>query len=109
MLTVCESPSFARDARRIWTEDEVSGLVLHLATNPAAGDLIPGSGGLRKLRWGSGSTGKRGGARVVYYFFRPTAPLFLLYAYAKGAKVDLTADDLAAGRAFVEAVKTRYR
>ena len=57
------------------------------------GDLIRATGGLRKLRWGLGSRGKRGGARVIYYFHSELMPLYLLAVYSKGERDDLSADD----------------
>jgi hypothetical protein len=68
-------------------------LVDHLAHNPMAGDLIPGTGGVRKLRWGLEGRGKRGGARVIYFYHSPGIPLFALTAYAKNAQTDLSAAD----------------
>lgn len=55
-----------------------------------AGDEIPSTGGLRKLRWGRAGMGKRGGARVIYYFYDDTAPLFLLEVYSKAQQKDLS-------------------
>ena len=58
--------------------------------NPLAGDLIRGTGGVRKLRWGRGGRGKSGGVRIIYYFHSANAPLYLLTIYGKGDKADLT-------------------
>jgi len=65
-------------------------LVLYLAYNPTAGDVIPGSGGVRKVRWGLEGRGKRGGARVIYFFHDMEMPLLLLKAYAKNEQEDLS-------------------
>jgi hypothetical protein len=54
------------------------------------GDVIPGTGGIRKLRWRARGSGKRGGARVIYYFRDLNMPVFLLAVYAKGEKMNLT-------------------
>ena len=62
----------------------------YLAINPVAGDLIPGTGGVRKLRWALEGRGKRGGARVIYYFHCADVPLFALTAYAKNERLNLT-------------------
>ncbi len=72
------------------TEQERAALVDHLAHNPLAGDLVPGSGGLRKLRWALAGRGKRGGSRVIYYMAGRALPLFLLTAFAKNDRADLT-------------------
>ena len=62
----------------------------YLAAHPAAGDLIAGTGGLRKLRWALEGRGKRGGARVIYFLHSEQLPLFLLTAYAKNERADLS-------------------
>jgi len=68
-------------------------LVDYLARNPLAGDLIPGTGGVRKVRWALEGRGKRGGARIIYYFHNPRVPLFALAMYAKNERADLSAAD----------------
>ena len=74
-------------------EEERGLLVDYLAYNPAAGELIPGTGGVRKLRWALEGRGKRGGARVVYYYHSEAMPLFALTAYAKNERADLSQAD----------------
>lgn len=65
-------------------------LVAYLAYNPKAGDVIPGSGGVRKVRWGLEGRGKRGGARVVFFYHDMEMPLYLLTAYAKNERENLS-------------------
>lgn len=60
-----------------------------VGNQPDKGDVIPGTGGLRKLRWGFAGRGKRGGSRVIYYYHRPEWQVLLLTAYAKNEKDDL--------------------
>ena len=67
MLTIIETPVFQRLARGIWSEEELDAFKVWLAGDPLAGDVIAGSGGLRKVRWSRAGVGKRGGARVIYY------------------------------------------
>jgi hypothetical protein len=67
-------------------ESERANLVAFVAANPRAGDLIAGTGGVRKLRWALPGRGKRGGGRVVYHFHSEQLPLFLLAAYEKNEK-----------------------
>jgi hypothetical protein len=74
-------------------EEERGSLVDYLARNALAGDLIPGTGGVRKLRWGLEGRGKRGGARVVYYDHSDARPLFALTAYAKNERADISQAD----------------
>ncbi len=65
-------------------------IVDQVAADPRCGVVIPGSGGVRKLRFGFGGRGKRGGARVIYFFGGDDVPVFLLAAFAKNEKADLT-------------------
>lgn len=105
LVTVAETQAFARAAEKFWTEDERAELINHVARNPEAGDVIPGTGGVRKLRWARSGSGKRGGARVVYFYYRADCPLYLLLAYAKAQASDLTADEKKAVAAFADAIK----
>ena len=86
MRTVAETPIFQRYASEVWTSVEQAEFINWIAANPQAGDLIPGSGGCRKVRWSSGGQGKRGGARVIY-FNASDATIWLLVVYKK-AKFD---------------------
>jgi hypothetical protein len=61
--------------------------------NPSAGDVIPGSGGIRKLRWAAKGKGKRGGVRVIYLYLVAAARVYLLRCYAKNVQTDLSADE----------------
>lgn len=70
---------------------DYSKLQIHLATNPNSGDVIPGCGGLRKVRWAAMGKGKRGGARVIYYHVADAGQIRMLLIYRKGIKDDLTA------------------
>lgn len=90
LLTVVETPAFLRQAEKIWTVQERAALVDHIARNPESGVLIPDTGGVRKLRWGRQGSGKRGGARVIYFHHHQDSPLYLLLAYAKAQADDMT-------------------
>ncbi|WP_245259583.1 addiction module toxin RelE [Methylobacterium sp. 10] len=83
--------SFKREADKIFTMEEYSGLLNYVAANPEAGVRIPGTSGLRKIRWRAKGSGKRGGARVVYYFRDLNMPLLMLAAYPKGQVAQLSA------------------
>lgn len=104
-ITVAETAAFARLADKLWSEEERAELIDFVAHNPEAGDVIPGTGGVRKLRWARSGSGKRGGARVVYFYYRPDCPLYLLLAYAKAQATDLTADEKKAVAAFAASIK----
>jgi hypothetical protein len=64
-----------------------------LADHPNAGDVIPGAGGARKLRWAAKGKGKRGGARLIYVYVVIASRVYLIRCYAKNVKTDLTADE----------------
>ena len=83
MQTVAETPTFLRQAEKLFREEEKRELIDYLAWNPLAGDEIPGTGGVRKLRFAASGRGKRGGARIVYYYLDERIPLYALLAYAK--------------------------
>ena len=85
-----EVEPFRSRAKGIWTDAEIEALIDFISINPEAGKVIPGTGGLRKIRWQVSQKGKRAGARVVYYFHGDSLPVFLLTAYAKGATDQLT-------------------
>lgn len=65
----------------------------NLIRHPDSGDVIPGSGGIRELRWAAKGKGKRGGARIVYLYVVVAARIYLMRCYAKNVKTDLTADE----------------
>ena len=108
LLTVVETTIFLRQAEKIWSEEERAALVDHIARNPEIGDVIPDTGGVRKMRWGRAGSGKRGGARVVYFYHHADAPLYLLLAYAKAQREDMTQDEKRAAAAFVAALKQQH-
>ncbi|MBI5936927.1 MAG: hypothetical protein HY850_03675 [Betaproteobacteria bacterium] len=68
MITVAELPEYIRRAQKLLSAEERRDIVEYLATHPKTGDLIEGTGGLRKLRWGRGGQGKSGGVRLIYYY-----------------------------------------
>lgn len=104
-ITVAETQAFVRSAEKIWSEDERAELVDFVAHNPEAGEVIPDTGGVRKLRWACLGSGKRGGARVVYFYYRPDYPLYLLLTYAKAQATDLSADEKKVVAAFAATIK----
>ena len=69
---------------------------------PEQGAVIPGSGGIRKLRWAGRGHGKRGGLRVIYFWFVPDGVVYMLYVYAKGVAADLTPAQIKVLRALVK-------
>ena len=85
-----ETPHFTRFCEEHCTDDDLRVLQQRLLDQPEAGELITGTKGLRKLRWALPGRGKRGGARVIYYWRNAAGRIYLLYAYAKNAQSDLT-------------------
>ena len=85
-----ETPIFSRVIQKLISDNEYHLLQLQLSVRPESGDIIQGSGGIRKLRWAGSGRGKRGGIRVIYYYITEDEQIFMLYAYPKSEKDDLT-------------------
>lgn len=90
MLTIAEVPEYIRRSEKLLTEEARRDIVDYLAANPKAGDLMEGTGGVRKLRWGRQGRGKSGGVRVIYYVHSEMMPLYLLTLFAKNERANLT-------------------
>ena len=102
MQTVVELPHFTRKARALLTAEEIVHLINYLAEDPEAGDLMEGTGGIRKLRWARAGMGKRGGARVIYFFHSERIPLYLLTIFGKNEQSNLSQAERNTLRALVE-------
>ena len=90
MLTIAELPEYIRQAEKLMSSAERLDIVNYLAAHPKAGDLMEGTGGVRKLRWGRGAQGKSGGVRVIYYVHSEAMPLYLLTLFAKNERANLS-------------------
>lgn len=90
MQGIAELPSYARLAAKLLDPQERQDLIAYLANHPETGDIMEGTGGVRKLRWSRGGQGKSGGVRVIYYYHDARMPLYLLTLFAKGDKANLT-------------------
>ena len=86
MYTFIETPTFVVEADKLWSAEERLEFIAWLAANPDAGDVIPGSGGCRKVRWSRAGTGKRGGVRVIYFTRLTSGEIWLLLVYAKSVR-----------------------
>lgn len=102
MYTIIETPSFVDDADDLWSEGERLEFFSWLAANPEVGDVIPGSGGCRKVRWSRAGMGKRGGTRVIYFTVLENGEIWLLVAYAKAVRGNIPAHLLKAIREEIE-------
>jgi len=94
MLTIIETPLFTKLWSDYWTEEERGEFATWLATQPEVGDVIPKSGGVRKVRWKRKGMGKRGGVRVIYYNRLENGVIWLLLIYAKSNQENISANIL---------------
>lgn len=90
LITVVETASFVADAKACLKDEERTEAINMIAANPECGDLIPGGGGIRKVRFAIGGKGKSGGVRIIYYYHNERVPTFLLAVFAKNDRANLT-------------------
>jgi mRNA-degrading endonuclease RelE of RelBE toxin-antitoxin system len=108
-MVVVETPRFVREAAAALSEQERLEMIAFVAANPRAGDLMPNTGGGRKLRWRASGRGKRGGVRVIYYFHDESLPLFLLNVFKKNVRSDLTKEEQNEMRSLLPRLVAGYR
>ena len=101
-MVIIETPIFTKTIQSLMSEDDYRQLQSALVIRPDMGATIPGSGGLRKLRWRIPGRGKRGGVRVIYYWATSREEVWMLLAYAKAKKEDLSLQQLKLLRRIVE-------
>ena len=106
--TIVETPEFIRSAKSVLSAEEIKDLIDYLSDYPEVGDLITGTGGVRKLRWQRKGMGKRGGSRVIYFYYNDFIPLFLLTVYAKNQKPDLTESQKTELRGILQELVKQY-
>lgn len=94
MKTVIETPTFAKLADKIWTENERLDFISFISNNPTAGDVIPNAEGARKIRWAVKGSGKRGGTRIIYFNLSEQEVIELIYIYKKVKQENMTANDI---------------
>ncbi|KNE24886.1 type II toxin-antitoxin system RelE/ParE family toxin [Achromobacter spanius] len=97
-----ETPVFTKLITALLSDEEYSGLQNLLMENPERGDLIRGGGGIRKVRFGRQGTGKSGGIRVIYYWISEDHQIYMLVAYPKSKKDNLSPDEIAILRELVK-------
>jgi mRNA-degrading endonuclease RelE of RelBE toxin-antitoxin system len=105
-MVIIETPIFTRRIQEILSDEEYRLLQIQLINKPDSGKVIRGSGGLRKLRWSASGHGKRGGIRVIYYWFVSQETLLLLFVYSKREQDDLAPEQL---RKLKKVVEGEYR
>jgi len=88
--TVVELPEYIRESSRLLDESERKAVIDYLAAHPLAGDVMEGTGGIRKFRWGRGNRGKSSGVRIIYYFHDERIPLHLLTLFGKNERANLS-------------------
>jgi hypothetical protein len=94
MFTVVETLLFQRQWPHYWTEDQRGEFAAFIAAHPDAGEVVPESGGIRKVRWGRTGTGKSGGVRVIYYTQTAAGQIVLLTLNAKAKTANMTGHQL---------------
>ncbi|WP_198588715.1 type II toxin-antitoxin system RelE/ParE family toxin [Alloalcanivorax mobilis] len=102
VMIFIETPIFTKRLRDLLDDESYSAFQRQLADHPDMGDVIQGTGGLRKIRVASSGRGKRGGARVIYYHFVSASRIALLLIYAKNEKDDLSPDERKALKRIIE-------
>lgn len=108
-ITVVETKRFIADTANTMTDDEREECIRSLAQNPTKGVIIEGTGGIRKIRWAAGSRGKRAGMRIIYYYHSEDIPIFLLTAYRKKQKENITQAEKNQMKKFVREIVAAYK
>ena len=103
--TVVETGAFSRRAEKLLTAEEYEELIIYLARYRDTGNEIPGTGGVRKLRFRAFGRGKSGGVRAIYYFYDENTPLYAIFLYGKNEQTDLSAAQKKEVRAFAATIK----
>ena len=91
-MVIIETGIFTRRIKELMSDDEYRALQESLVNRPSLGNIVQGTGGLRKVRWTQGGKGKKGGVRVIYYWMKEEEHLYMLYVYPKSKQDDLTAE-----------------
>lgn len=103
--TVVETSAFTRRAEKLLSAEEYQDLIYYLARYREAGDELPGTGGVRKLRFAAFGRGKSGGVRAIYYFYDENTPLYAIFLYGKNEQTDLTPQQKKETKAFAAIIK----
>ena len=108
-MQIFATKTYERAISKLLTPENRKKMEDAIAADPLGAPVIPGTGGIRKMRWAGSGRGKRGGIRVIYFYFAGPQAIYLLTAYAKAARSDLTAADKKAWSKLVAAIKKEER
>jgi hypothetical protein len=109
LVSVIETDAYLSKAAKIMSAEDMEAVVLLISESPTIGDVIPGSGGLRKMRIPLRGRGKRGGGRVIYWYYNAGYPAILMWAFAKNEASDLTPTQKKSLVAMSDAFKEQLR
>jgi len=109
VFTFIEHPTFTKQVEALFSDEAYRLFQTDLAANPETGSVIPGLGGLRKVRWGAKGKGKRGGARIIYLLIPQPGIIYLFYAYTKGDITDMNPDQKKRLAQAVEQIKEEHQ
>jgi hypothetical protein len=101
-IEIVETSAFTRCVLECLSDEDYRKLQVALANRPTLGAVVPGGGGIRKIRWASSGHGKRGGLRVMYYWASAKDTLLMLFIFSKGERSDLSSRQLQGLRAVVK-------
>ena len=108
-MTIIETSIFTRQIQGSLSEEDYRELQNFLVDHPDSGKVIKGSGGLRKLRWHGSGRGKRGGLRIIYYWYTAKEIILMLFVYPKSERTDLTAAQIKTLRSIMESETNEKR
>ncbi len=109
IISIIELPPFSKKAPNILTKKELDKLYDYIKLNPEKGNIIPGTGGIRKLRWSSDNKGKRGGSRIIYFYSIVGSTIYLITCYTKNDQSDLSNDAKKKYKTLIEQIKKEIR
>lgn len=101
-MRIVETPIFTKRVKEILSEEEYRLFQINLINDPEAGNIIQSSGGIRKIRWAGSGRGKRGGSRMLYYWYNAQGVILMLFIFKKNEKDDLTKAQLKDLKTIVE-------
>lgn len=104
-MVIIETPTFTRMITFLLSDEDYRILQHTLASNPEAGDIVPGGGGIRKIRFALPGKGKRGGVRIIYYWQKSKDSIYMLIAYIKSKKSNLTTEETAILKRLVKEIE----